>query len=305
MSRFGAGFGKDLRLLDCRPCRTTQSAQNQKHFSRRLETDLFSGTSFNDPRPTWWRNEADEIFRVPSPSRLGEWRLVWRANDPNAPADRRGSGQQSHRPAWDSNEIYDMDGPAMRGYADHLNMLESREPSRAVTRAGRSTAGRSRQGRTAESQGSRRAHSSLGIVGEDDKRQTADQSQVAGRTGRLNVDMLRERHDRMGTAASQQSIGSRASRRSRASRASTDLSDTSTASIRSSEVLSRSGFSSDPLFISLATPPTLFRAFPPVHPLHVLIPPVSSFTFRLQVTLPALTFLTQTQDSKLGRCDQV
>jgi hypothetical protein len=87
MSKFGAGFQKDDKLLAWRPCRRVCSAELQKHFNRRLETDIYSGTSFADPRPKWWRNEANDIFRVPSPSRLGEWKLVWRPKDGAAGAN--------------------------------------------------------------------------------------------------------------------------------------------------------------------------------------------------------------------------
>jgi hypothetical protein len=227
MSKFGAGFGKDEHLLDARPCRTTQSAQNQKHFSRRLETDIYSGASFQDPRPTWWRNEDNAVVRVPSPSRLGEWRLVWRPKEPGAWPYTGMSGPATPGHGWGKEETrFDVvgSGPLLRSYADHRNLLESRGPSR----------GASRLGRTATASG--RAHSALGHATEAAEVGEAEggSSQALG-TGRVNVDSLRER---IGTAASQRSLGSRASRRSRAS---TVLSEhSSAASISSSAILSRS-----------------------------------------------------------------
>lgn len=226
MSKFGAGFGKDEHLLDARPCRTTQSAQNQKHFSRRLETDIFSGTSFQDPRPTWWRNEDNTVVRVPSPSRLGEWRLIWRAKETGVWPCTGKSGAETPGPGWGKEETrFDVvgSGPLLRGYADHLNLVESRGPSR----------GASRQARTATA--SRRAHSALGhATGAVEAGEAEGGSSQALGTGRVNVDSLRERN---GIAASHRSLGSRASRRSRAS---TVLSDhSSAASISSSAILSR------------------------------------------------------------------
>jgi hypothetical protein len=176
MSKFGAGFQKDDKLLAWRPCRRVCSAELQKHFNRRLETDIYSGTSFADPRPKWWRNEANDIFRVPSPSRLGEWKLVWRpkggASGANLPASVPDS---AGRPAWGrADALYDagMDGPALRDYAPYLN-LDSRPPSRARRPEG-----------TAVSRESRPS---------------------------LNGNLVQERQ---GTAASRRSMGSRVSHRS-------------------------------------------------------------------------------------------
>ena len=222
MSKFGAGFQKDDKLLAWRPCRRVDSAELQKHFNRRLETDIYSGTSFADPRPKWWRNEANEVFRVPSPSRLGEWKLVWRPRGAAAPAPPPASaGGPPHSPAWGRTDaLYDagMDGPALRGYAPYLN-LDSRGSSRAGGRE-----------RTAASRGSRRAASSMGVAGEA-AGDVADAERLG--TGRLNFDLVQERR---GTAASRRSMGTRASSRSFAP---SELSDTSTRSISSSAILAR------------------------------------------------------------------
>ena len=236
MSKFGAGFQKDDKLLAWRPCRRVCSAELQKHFNRRLETDIYSGTSFADPRPKWWRNEANDIFRVPSPSRLGEWKLVWRpkggaagAAGPAGGRDRLGAASGS---AWGrADALYEggMEGQAMRDYAPYLN-LDSRAPSRARLPEG--TASPCEAG-GAERQGTgrgRRARSSLGVAGE------AGGAERLG-TGRLNGNLVQERQ---GTASSRRSMGSRASHRSLAP---SELSDTSTRSIRSSAILARSASS--------------------------------------------------------------
>ena len=196
--KFGAGFGKDEHLLDCRPCGTTLSAQNHKHFTRRLESDIYTGSSFQDPRPTWWQNHADPVFRIPSPSRLGEWRLVWR------PKDCKNDGERSH-------------------------------PQRE-------TIGMSRAASKQSASLPQRANSS-----QSNRGQEMNIGSVADRLGTekelLNADVLRQAENRAGVEEKTRCLGSSASRRSRCqsrgSLASTDISDTSTASIRSSEIMSR------------------------------------------------------------------
>jgi hypothetical protein len=214
MSKFGAGFGKDAHLLVARPCRTTQSVQNQKHFSRRLETDIFSGSSFQDPRPTWWRNEANETFRVPSPSRLGEWKLVWRPKDGAAPPE-------AEKP-WGRETRFDVvgSGPLLHSYRDHFDRVGSRRSSRVASRRGETAAG------------SQRSQSALEC--RDDLE--AFSSQVLG-TGRVNVDSL---HEQVGAATSHRSLGSRASRRSRASTVLSEHPSTASTGISGSAILSRS-----------------------------------------------------------------
>lgn len=218
MSKFGAGFGKDTHLLIARPCHTTQSVQNQKHFSRRLETDIYSGTSFQDPRPTWWRNEANETFRVPSPSRLGEWKLVWRPKDREVPREDVGAGR------WGQEETrFDVvgSGPLLRSYAGHFNHVSTRTSSRAASRRVETGA------RLSE-----RAQSALGTRHDME----AGRSEALN-TGRANVDTLR---DQIGTSASQRSLDSRASRRSRASTVMSEHASAVSTDISSSAILSRS-----------------------------------------------------------------
>ena len=225
MSKFGAGFGKDTVLLQYRPCRTTQSVSNQRHFNRRLETDLFSGASFPEPRPTWWRNESNDVFRVPSPSRLGEWRLVWKKAGGESEEQAGASIRAGSGPAWaDADALYEsgMAGPHLGGY---VKTVASRGPTSASIYPGRSAVGSPR----------RRAHSSLGIAGEHEM-EGADLNLGGAEqgTGRLNLDVLRKRQ---GTAASRcANVGVRQSTRSRAC---TELSHTSTASITSSAIVDR------------------------------------------------------------------
>ena len=205
-------------LLQYRPCRTTQSVSNQRHFSRRLETDLFSGASFPEPRPTWWRNESNDVFRVPSPSRLGEWRLVWKKAGSESEKQAGANVRAGSGPAWadaDALHEYGMAGPHLGGY---VKTVASRGSTRASIYPGRSVVGSPR----------RRAHSSLGIAGEHEM-EGADLNLGGAEqgTGRLNLDALRKSH---GTATSH---------RSTRSRASTELSHTSTASITSSAIVDR------------------------------------------------------------------
>jgi hypothetical protein len=198
--KFGAGFGKDEHLLDCRPCGTTLSAQNHKHFTRRLESDIYTGTSFQDPRPTWWQNHADPIFRIPSPSRLGEWRLVWR------PKDGKNDGERWHP----------------RGETIGMSRAASKQ-----------SASLSVPQRANSSQSNRGQEMNIGSVAD----RPGTEKEI------LNAFVLHQAESRAGVEDKTRCLGSSASRRSRCqsrgSLASTDISDTSTASIRSSEIMSR------------------------------------------------------------------
>eukprot|EP00293_Proteomonas_sulcata_P012241 CAMPEP_0184295810 /NCGR_PEP_ID=MMETSP1049-20130417/6666_1 /TAXON_ID=77928 /ORGANISM="Proteomonas sulcata, Strain CCMP704" /LENGTH=240 /DNA_ID=CAMNT_0026604603 /DNA_START=35 /DNA_END=757 /DNA_ORIENTATION=+ len=80
MSKFGSGFGKDTILLHSRPCRTNNSAANQRIKNKRFQRDFETGEVYNDQRPHWWKNSTGGT-KPPSPSRLGEWKLVWMPRD--------------------------------------------------------------------------------------------------------------------------------------------------------------------------------------------------------------------------------
>jgi hypothetical protein len=242
MAKFGAGFGKDWGPENPapvgRPCRSVNSATRQKYFSRRLETDIYNGQSFPEPRPTWWRNDTDQIYRVPSPSRLGEWKLVWCSKGPDGSArgTRSGLGRDQQRPVWGPQEVYHSDGPLLHNYA-HINRdsLKSRGPSRASSSWQRE--------RTVGSRQSPRPHSSLRAVGEHGALSLGSAFEGVGaeRQGAESLDI----NKRQGTAVSQRSHVSQMSHHSRASRASTrhsDLSWRSTDSLNSSMILERSCF---------------------------------------------------------------
>ena len=222
MSKFGAGFGRDKDLMQQgRPGNSSTAAENQKYMSKRLETDIFTGQSFDDPRPTWWKAEELRKRRVPSPSRLGEWRLVWRPAPGGEQAAPKTS-PEAPRPmdVWRR----DPDAEQRRGHTSTSRGAEGRNQhnvvgSRPATRM------------TAASRLSRRAHSALGSVGE--QLAGLDERERLG-TGILNKDAL---HERQGTAVPRQSLQSRASRGSRASTSYTDLSDGSTVS--SAAILAR------------------------------------------------------------------
>ena len=78
--KFGAGFGKDTKYLDQRPCNEFVSAEWQKTHNSFFQRDSLTNTKFQDPRPPWFARTAESMEKnplPPSPGRLGEWKLKW------------------------------------------------------------------------------------------------------------------------------------------------------------------------------------------------------------------------------------
>ena len=78
--RFGAGFGKDTKYLDQRPCNEFVSAEWQKTHNNFFQRDSSTKARFPDPRPPWFVGSMDStelLARPQSPGRFGEWKLKW------------------------------------------------------------------------------------------------------------------------------------------------------------------------------------------------------------------------------------
>mmetsp|Transcript_10649 Transcript_10649/g.21305 ORF Transcript_10649/g.21305 Transcript_10649/m.21305 type:complete len:278 (-) Transcript_10649:468-1301(-) len=72
MSKFGQGFGRDAVPAT----RSVVKTENQKAYSLWCNRDK---TKPVDERPDWLVGKSK--YGAPSPSRVGEWKLVWKAKD--------------------------------------------------------------------------------------------------------------------------------------------------------------------------------------------------------------------------------
>ena len=78
--RFGAGFGKDPKYLDQRPCNEFVSSEWQKSHNDFFQRDSLTKAKFQDPRPPWFslrQTDEENTLLPPSPGRLGEWKIKW------------------------------------------------------------------------------------------------------------------------------------------------------------------------------------------------------------------------------------
>jgi hypothetical protein len=96
-------------VLCCNRDLTLRNAQ--RYFSNKFQTDEY-GRKLEpaNTRPSWWMKDNSQL-RPPSPSRLGEWRLVWRPK-------RKGTATSGESPAKDGRASAPPDGPRLGGAND-------------------------------------------------------------------------------------------------------------------------------------------------------------------------------------------
>jgi hypothetical protein len=119
--RFGAGFGKDPKYLDQRPCNEFISAEWQKSHNDFFQRDSLTKAKFQDPRPPWFslrRADAEEnTLLPPSPGRLGEWKIKWIPKEGASPNQQALGQKKSDVTIRDS-----MYGPlVLQPTKEHLN----------------------------------------------------------------------------------------------------------------------------------------------------------------------------------------
>ena len=60
--------------------RTNESVAKETAINDRFQRNM-DGTRFKNDRPDWLREEARKAGRLPSPQRVGEWRIEWRPDE--------------------------------------------------------------------------------------------------------------------------------------------------------------------------------------------------------------------------------